>query len=100
MEHPVLTDEALGKMATHRLIGLLRLVGAKISHIENYYGRRCCEICCEYIGNNWEEDVGQYVRPLREYRLRIKQVLSTREDSSKKPKWRRHKKAFRGQRTK
>ncbi|RDJ35393.1 MAG: hypothetical protein DWQ19_11295 [Crenarchaeota archaeon] len=97
---PIMSVEQLQKMATNRLYVIFRMVTAHLDNIYSHYGWRCCEMCLEYVGDNWEEDVGQYARPVKEYRDRIKTILDSREDLKKKPKWRRHKKVFRGRKDK
>lgn len=78
-ETKMLTDEQLQKLATNRLLAVFQMVRATISCIYTHYGHRCCEICNEYIGDNWEEDVHQHAVPLEEYQNRIKAILNTRE---------------------
>lgn len=78
-QHKTLTDAQLNKLITNRLLSLLHKIRAIESAIGHYDGPRCCEICHEYIGNDWENDVGIHLQPLNEYIERIKKVLATRE---------------------
>lgn len=87
-----LTDAELNKLSTHRLINILRIVQKHYSNIAHHYGRRCCEMCHEYVGDDWEKDVGQYLKPSKEYMNRIKAVLETRShcDNAHKPRIRKN----------
>jgi len=73
------SKEELESLGTKRLLTHLKFVNIELSIIYNNYGHRCCEICHEYIGNDWEKDVGQYARPVEEYRKLVKSVLAGRE---------------------
>ena len=84
--------DQLRKLSTQRLLYVLRTVTARISFIDNYYGPRCCEICHEYLGNNWEEDVAQHSRLYVERHTEIKAILATREHIERKPKKKQFKK--------
>lgn len=75
-----LTDEQLNKLSTQRLFTLFKSVRAIISCIFNYAGRRCCEICHEYIGDDWENDVVKEAEPYEKYQDRIKAILDKRPD--------------------
>lgn len=74
----------LEALSTKRLLVYLRLINIKLSSINTYYGPRCCEVCNEYVGTNWEEDVGRYLRPFEEYKDLVKSVLSNREHIDRK----------------
>lgn len=102
-EHPpkikILANDVLHKMCTKRLINILRMTTAVISHINKYYGPRCCSHCLEYIGEDWENDVARHSAPYVDYKKEIKDILATREDLDKKPK-RKRKKRYRGRKDK
>lgn len=76
----ILSFDQLKKMPTHRLLGHLKSVNAVISSIHNYAGPRCCEICHDYIGDDWENDVKIPVRKYVDYKTVVKSVLATREN--------------------
>jgi len=78
------TDEELRGLATNRLLAILQQTRAIISGIYTYAGRRCCEVCHEYIGDDWEKDVKEPARPWEEYRDRIKEVLAERGHEPRK----------------
>jgi len=69
----------LEKLPTKRLLGVLKKVRAKISSIEHYYGHRCCEICHEYVEDNWEEDVQVFADLYESYLKKVKNLLAKRE---------------------
>lgn len=75
----ILTQEQLEKLSTKRLLSVLRMATAWKSSILYYYGRRCCELCHEYIGDDWERDVGRFYEPVKRYHEQIKVILATRE---------------------
>jgi len=68
------------KMATKRLIAVLRLVHSRVRHIYNHYGTRCCELCHEFVGDDeeWQTEVVDVAKPLDGYLERIKAILATR----------------------
>jgi len=74
-----LTAEQLNKLSTPRLLNVLKSARAVHSAIGHYRGPRCCELCHEYIGSDWENDVEVPRRPVKEYMDKIKAVLATRE---------------------
>jgi hypothetical protein len=74
----ILSVERLRTLPTHRLLAVLRSVRAVLSSIYHYRGSRCCELCHEYIGDDWERDVKAPARPLEAYQSQIKEILSTR----------------------
>lgn len=74
-----LSKGRLQKLPTQRLIALLNSVRAIEFNILYYAGRRCCEICHEYTGSNWEKDVLEPSKPYKAYFDLIKLVLSERE---------------------
>lgn len=75
----MLSLEVLNKMPTRRLLGHLKSVTAIISCIFNYAGPRCCEVCHDYVGFEWENDVKIPVRKFVDYKTVVKSVLVTRE---------------------
>ena len=79
-----LSKEELESLSPKRLLTHLKFVNIKLSTIYNYYGHRCCEICHEYVGGDWERDVGQYAKPVEEYKKLVKSVLSDREHLPRK----------------
>lgn len=76
-----LTDERLQKLNTPRLLNVLRSARARHSSIRNHAGPRCCELCHEYIGDDWENDVEKPAKPYKEYVEQIKAILATRENT-------------------
>lgn len=72
------TDEELKQMPTHRLYQLFKRFRAIANPVN--WGRRCCEICHEYIGDDYEKDVIIPSRPYAEYADRLKAELNTRPD--------------------
>ena len=72
------TPEVLKKMNKKRLVSYLDRVRAERSRIFHYYGPRCCEICNEYIGSDWENDVGKHLIPydceILDIKNRLKQI--------------------------
>jgi hypothetical protein len=74
-----LSKSELESLSTKRLLTHLKFVNIKLSSIYNYCGARCCEICREYVGSDWEKDVGQHAKPVEEYKKLVKSVLATRE---------------------
>jgi len=85
-----LTDEQLKELSTEKLFHHFKMVRASESFVLNHYGHRCCEICHEYIGNDWENDVAVHARPYGEYKSRVKRELDSRPDQyshrERKPK--------------
>jgi len=81
-----LDNEKLKKLATHRLLVHYRIVRHNLKMIYIWYGRRCCGMCCEYIGDDWENDVLVYARPLEKYKKKVKAELDTRENIPEKKK--------------
>ncbi len=71
----MLTTEQMEKLSYIRLRTYFYSIRGKCSYIEHYYGRRCCEICHEYIGNDWENDVRQWMIPYEEHIKLIKPIL-------------------------
>ena len=75
----ILPNQELHNKSTKHLIYILRRVTAVISSIHYHKGNRCCDICHEYIGDNWENDVEKYKKPYIKYKATIKSILKTRE---------------------
>lgn len=75
-----LSQSNLKNLPTKNLLRHYRSVRATHSFILSYYGQRCCEWCHEYVGFDWEEDVGQYAKPVKEYRDAVKKELDSRPD--------------------
>lgn len=75
----MLSLDLLNKMPTRRLLKHLKSVTAVISSIHNYAGPRCCEVCHDYVGFDWENDVKIPVRKFVDYKTVVKSVLATRE---------------------
>lgn len=82
------TDEELDQMSHGRLYRHFTAARTEASRVMNYYGIRCCEICKEYVGYDWERDVGQHLRIAEDYRDRVKAALQRRpyQDFSKRAK--------------
>lgn len=74
-----LSRSELEKKSTKHLLHILKTCTAKISSISHYAGLRCCEICHEYIGDDWENDVGKPMKPFKQYKSLIKNILKDRE---------------------
>jgi hypothetical protein len=74
-----LSDEKLQALHTKQLINLKN--GMKALHTQHamYTGHRCCEICNEYVGPDWDAEVKPRLDELKAYMTRIKAVLATRE---------------------
>lgn len=83
-----LTDEKLHAMSTEKLFHHFKMARAAVSFIFTYYGSRCCEICNEYIGDDWEKDVAEPAKPFSKYLKRVKVILDSRPDqySHRNPK--------------
>lgn len=85
----ILDETTLRKLSTVRLLSVFNSARAVTSCIYHYAGRRCCELCHEYIGDDYEKDVVIPARPYAEYEKLIKSILSERENVKKKQKKRR-----------
>jgi hypothetical protein len=77
--HKMLTVEEMEKLSTPRLLNVLKIARALESDAQLSRGRRCCEMCKEYIGEDYEKDVAEPTRHLTNYKNRIKKILNTRE---------------------
>lgn len=53
----------LSKLNLKRLYNLKNKQLAAVKYISENYGARCCEICNEYIGGDWENDVERHKLP-------------------------------------
>jgi hypothetical protein len=53
----------LSKLNLQRLYNLKNKQLAAVKYISENYGARCCEICNEYIGGDWENDVERHKLP-------------------------------------
>lgn len=73
------TNDALKNLGTHQLMSHLGEVRAYRSNHSNRAGHRCCEICNEYVGPNWETEIQPVLDEYDAYLKKIKDVLSTRE---------------------
>jgi hypothetical protein len=78
--HRMLSVKELEKLNTKRLLNVLKIARALESNVLNHVGARCCEICNEYIGGDWENDVKKPAEQLTNYKHRIKTILATREN--------------------
>jgi len=74
------------KLNTKRLLSVLKKARAHRSSIANYHGPRCCEVCHEYIGDDWENDVGKFLRIYDDYMDKLKTILKDREHIERKKK--------------
>lgn len=81
-----LNKEKLNQLNTTRLLAHLKVVNIRISNIANYCGTRCCKVCNDYIGSNWEQEVGIYLKPVEEYKILVKNILNTRKHIIRKIK--------------
>lgn len=75
-----LTDEQLNALSTEKLFHHFKMARASESFIYTYYGRRCCEICHEYIGNDWENEVAKPAEVFTVYKNKVKAILDKRPD--------------------
>lgn len=66
------------KLPTKRLLAVLNKARAIKTSIRRSYGPRCCEMCCEYIGDDWENDVGKFLKIYDSYIEKLKTILATR----------------------
>lgn len=73
------SEEVLKTFNTHQLMNHLNDVRAYKSAFANYAGSRCCELCHEYIGPDWNTEIKPTLDEYDVYLKRIKDVLSTRE---------------------
>jgi hypothetical protein len=73
----ILPKDILEKKNTKNLLYIRRKLNALIS------GRRCCNLCWEYIGDDWENDVGKHLSAYQEYLKTIKEILVTRPNISR-----------------
>ena len=80
----ILSKKQLESLNTKRLLMVLKSARAVESGILYHHGPRCCEICHEYIGDDYENDVLRVARPITEYKNLIKEVLSKREHCKSK----------------
>lgn len=78
----ILPLETLEKLSSQRLLKVLDSARAAERCILHTYGPRCCELCHEYIGDDWENDVLKYSRPLTKYKELIKSILQRPEHKS------------------
>ena len=70
----LLTEEQLLKLPIHNLLRLMKKVRAYRSYIVHYFGHRCCNHCHQYVGSDWDEDVGKYLIVHDDYLRLIKKV--------------------------
>ena len=77
----MLTEIQLNKLNTRRLLGVLKSARAvEQSEIQRWESQGwCCEVCKEYVGGDWETEVGIRVKPFTDYKNLVKSILSTRE---------------------
>jgi len=75
------------KLPTKRLISVLHKARAHRSSIANYHGPRCCEFCHEYIGDDWENDVGKFLVIYDSYIEKLKTILATRPHIERENKY-------------
>lgn len=80
----ILTKEQLLATPTKRLLAILKVARAIRSDIANHAGYRCCEICHEYVGEDWEKDVGIPLKPWKDYCNLIKEILKDRPHVERK----------------
>ncbi len=73
------TDDVLKTFNTRQLMNHLNDVRAYRSSHASYAGARCCEICHEYIGDDWHTEIQPTLDEYDAYLKKIKDVLSTRE---------------------
>jgi hypothetical protein len=69
----------LEEFTTRKLLMELNHVRVYRSSFTNYAGPRCCEVCHEYVGSNWDVEIQPTLDEYDAYINIIKHVLSTRE---------------------
>ena len=74
----ILSDAMLESRSTPNLRYILRKAQFKTKQYLSGLGPRCCGACNEYIGDDWEGDVGVHIAPFRDYLARIKAILDSR----------------------
>ncbi len=67
--------DQLDHMSFERLMRHRKVLRAVIGQMSRTLGHRCCELCNEYVGDDWENDVGQYVEPYQRHLDEVKDVL-------------------------
>lgn len=72
------TKEELARLSHEHLYRLFVHIRSVISSIYYYAGNRCCEICHEYIGDNWARDVGKPAKKYEDYLEEIRSELRRR----------------------
>ena len=71
----MLSTTQLSKMTTARLFSYMDRIRSIRSSISCNYGPRCCDICHEYIGEDWENDVSIHLKPFDLHLFEIRTVL-------------------------
>lgn len=77
------TEEDFRSRPSKNLSRYLRMARDYAYYIHSCYGPRCCEECHEYIGDDFENDVMVYWRPVQEKIHLIAKILTERGDHGK-----------------
>ena len=78
-----LSKEKLKKLNIPRLKNVLKLANKEKNCIFRNAGPRCCEICNEYIGDNWEKDVVIPAKPYTNYCQLVLSVIHAKTNQIK-----------------
>ena len=74
-----ITESDIRNCGVSSLRGILKSLRAQSSNIKNNWGDRCCEICNEYIGDDWENDVAKHARPFDDRIRIVKKILNEKD---------------------
>lgn len=74
-----LKPDLLKKLNIPRLQNVLKKACAAEKRVYLFAGRRCCELCCEYIGDDWENDVEKVAAPFTSYKKLVISVLEGKQ---------------------
>ena len=84
----MLSDKELNKLNEKRLRNVLNSARAVANNVLSSLGPRCCEICNEYIGDDYERDVVIPAKKYTDYRDKIKNLLNSKygkKENKKEP---------------
>lgn len=71
-----LTENQLKGMAINRLETILKVLKNGVKGFYLFAGHRCCEHCCQYVGNDWEKDVVIPSKPYRDKQSLVQRILN------------------------
>ena len=89
--YAILSKDKLEKLSLERILALMKSVRAVRSAVGRTLGHRCCEICHEYVGDDWQKDVGQYLDMHDAYFELLKSYTIGRGDKRTRVKKRKRK---------